>query len=81
MVFDKHSFFADDIENLQKLIDDDSLEIKIGEIINKDITQDYIRRNLLNINLKKNLKLLGILEMGMGTVMREIKKLTNQKIL
>ena len=81
MVFDKHSFFADDIQNLQKLIDDDNLELKIGEIINKDITQDYVRRNLLNINLKKKLKIAWDPGNGaMGTVMREIsEKLTNSE--
>ena len=81
MVFDKHSFFAEDIQNLQKLIDDDNLELKIGEIINKDITQDYVRRNLLNINLKKKLKIAWDPGNGaMGTVMREIsEKLTNSE--
>ena len=81
MVFDKHSFFAEDIQNLQKLIDDDNLELKIGEIINKDITQDYIRRNLLNINLKKKLKIAWDPGNGaMGTVMRDIsEKLTNSE--
>ena len=81
MVFDKHSFFADDIQNLQTLIDDDNLELKIGEIINKDITQDYVRRNLLNINLKKKLKIAWDPGNGaMGTVMREIsEKLTNSE--
>ena len=79
MVFDKHSFFAEDIQNLQKLIDDDSLELKIGEIINKDITQDYIRRNLLNINLRKKLKIAWDPGNGaMGKVIREItEKLIN----
>lgn len=81
MVFDKHSFFAEDIQNLQKLIDDDNLQLKIGEIINKDITQDYVRRNLLNINLKKKLKIAWDPGNGaMGTVMREIsEKLTNSE--
>ena len=81
MVFDKHSFFAEDIQNLQKLIDDDNLELKIGEIINKDISQDYVRRNLLNINLKKKLKIAWDPGNGaMGTVMREIsEKLTNSE--
>ena len=81
MVFDKHSFFAEDIQNLQKLIDDDNLELKIGEIINKDITQDYVRGNLLNINLKKKLKIAWDPGNGaMGTVMREIsEKLTNSE--
>ena len=81
MVFDKHSFFAEDIQNLQKLIDDDNLELKIGEIINKDITQDYVRRNLLNINLKKKLKIAWDPGNGaMGTVMRKIsEKLTNSE--
>lgn len=81
MVFDKHSFFAEDIQNLQKLIDDDNLELKIGEIINKDITQDYVRRNLLNINLEKKLKIAWDPGNGaMGTVMKDIsEKLTNSE--
>ena len=81
MVINKHSFFANDIQNLQKLIDNDSLELTKGEIINKDITQDYINRNLLNINLKKKLKIAWDPGNGaMGTVMREIsEKLTNSE--
>ena len=68
-------------EDYRKLIDHDDLELKIGEIINKDITQDYVRRNLLNINLKKKLKIAWDPGNGaMGTVMREIsEKLTNSE--
>ena len=47
MVFNKNSFFSEDIQNLQKLIEDDVLESEQGEIINTDIKQDYVNRNRL----------------------------------
>ena len=73
MVFNKHSFFSNDIQNLQKLINENVLEIKKGEIVNKDITQDYIKRILLNINLKKKLKIAWDPGNGaMGAVMQQI---------
>ena len=81
MVFDKHSFFSDDIQSLQQLINDNALEFKEGEIINKDITEDYISRNLLNINLKNRLKIAWDPGNGaMGTVMKQItEKLGNSE--
>ena len=81
MVFDKHSFFSDDIQSLQQLINDNTLEFKEGEIINKDITEDYINRTLLNINLKNRLKIAWDPGNGaMGTVMKQItEKLGNSE--
>ncbi len=81
MVFDKHSFFSDDIQSLQQLINDNALEFKEGEIINKDITENYIKRNLLNINLKNRLKIAWDPGNGaMGTVMKQItEKLGNSE--
>ena len=81
MVFDKHSFFSDDIQGLQQLINNNALEFKEGEIINKDITEDYIKRNLLNINLKNRLKIAWDPGNGaMGTVMKQItEKLGNSE--
>ena len=81
MVFNKRSFFSDDIQNLQDLIKDDILKLKQGEIINKNIIKDYINRNLLNINLKKKLKIAWDPGNGaMGAVMQDIiKKLDNSE--
>ena len=42
MVFNKHSFFAEDIQSLQKLLDNIKLELAEGHIINQDITAEYI---------------------------------------
>jgi phosphomannomutase len=81
MVFNKHSFFAQDIQSLQKLIDDKKLELLEGQIINQDITQEYIDRDLLNINLKRKLKIAWDPGNGaMGKVNREItEKLANSE--
>ena len=79
MVFNKHSFFAEDIQSLQSLIRDNKLKLLEGKIIHQDITQDYISRNLLNISLKRKLKIAWDPGNGaMGKVIREItEKLIN----
>jgi len=79
MVFNKHSFFADDIQNLQTLIDNNKLELFEGQIINQNITQNYIDRVLLNNTLKRKIKIAWDSGNGaMGKVIREITdKLSN----
>ena len=81
MVFNKQSFFAENIQNLQKLIDEVKLEFSEGQIINQDITQDYIDRDLININLKRKLKIAWDPGNGaMGKVTRKItEKLSNSE--
>ncbi|MDC6448085.1 phosphomannomutase/phosphoglucomutase [Alphaproteobacteria bacterium] len=81
MVLNKHSFFAEDIQSLQKLIHENKLELLEGEIYEKDITKEYIARNLLNINLNRELKIAWDPGNGaMGKVIREITdKLSNSK--
>ncbi len=81
MVLNKHSFFAEDIQSLQKLIEDNKLGLSEGQIVNQDITQEYIERDLLNIKLKRKLKIAWDLGNGaMGKVAREITdKLTNSE--
>ena len=81
MVLNKHSFFAEDIQSLQKLIEDNKLELSEGQIVNQDITQEYIERDLLNIKLKRKIKIAWDLGNGaMGKVAREITdKLTNSE--
>ena len=81
MVFNKHSFFANDIQSLQKLIDNNKLELFEGHIIKKNIIQNYIDRNLSNINLTKELKIAWDIGNGaMGTVIKKMtEKLSNSK--
>ena len=81
MVFNKHSFFAEEIQSLQNLINNKKLELSSGQIVNKDITQEYIDRNLLNINLKRKLKIAWDPGNGaMGKVTRKItEKLTGSE--
>jgi len=72
MVFNKHSFYAEDIQSLQQLIDENKLELHKGNIIYQDITQDYVERDLLNIDLKRKLKIAWDPGNGaMGKVIRE----------
>jgi Phosphomannomutase len=81
MVFNKSSFFSENIQNLQKLIDDNKLELLEGQIINKDIIHEYIKRNLLNISLKRKMKIAWDPGNGaMGKVTRAItEKLYNSE--
>ncbi|MDC0194928.1 phosphomannomutase/phosphoglucomutase [Alphaproteobacteria bacterium] len=81
MVFNKNSFFAEDIQSLQKIIDDNVLKLINGQIINQDITKDYIDRVLLNININRELKIAWDPGNGaMGKVIRQIvNKLSNTK--
>ena len=76
MVFNKHSFFAQDIQKLQNLIDDNKLSYYKGEIINKDINQEYIDRILLNIYLNRKLKIAW--DPGNGAMGTVIRKITNK---
>ena len=55
MVLNKHSFYAEDIQSLQKLVDQNDLKLIEGEIINQDIKKDYNERLLQNINLNKKI--------------------------
>ena len=81
MVLNKHSFFAEDIQSLQNLLDENKLELLNGQIINQDITKDYIKRNLSNISLDRELKIAWDPGNGaMGKVVRAITdKLSNSK--
>ncbi|MDC0233163.1 phosphomannomutase/phosphoglucomutase [Pelagibacteraceae bacterium] len=81
MVFNKSSFFAENIQSLQKLIDDNKLELLVGQITNQDINSEYIKRNLLNISLKRKLKIAWDPGNGaMGKVTRAItEKLYNSE--
>ena len=57
MVLNQHSFFAENIQLLQKLVNDPKLSIKEGSYKEIDLKNDYSNRNLQNIFLKKKLKI------------------------
>ena len=57
MVLNCHSYFAENIQKLQDLVDDPKLSTKDGSYKGIDIKEDYVKRNLQNIILKKKLKI------------------------
>ena len=70
MVLDKHSFFAENIQMLQNLVDDPRLSINEGTYKEVDLKNEYIKRNLQNITLNKKLKIGWDIGNGaMGAVM------------
>ena len=79
MVLNKHSFFADEIQNLQSLINLNNFHLNKGKLIDVNIMDEYISRNLLNIKLSKKIKIVWDTANGaMGTVIEEFtKKLSN----
>lgn len=70
MVLNQHSFFAENIQLLQNLVDDSMLLINEGSYKEINIKVDYVKRNLQNITLKKKLKICWDIANGaMGAVM------------
>ncbi len=57
LVLDKHSFYADEIQNLQKLVMLSKISIEKGLYKKIDIKKDYLNRNVLNIFIKNNMKI------------------------
>ena len=76
MVLNKHSFFAEDIQSLQKLLDENKLDLFEGEIFKQDITKEYIDRSLLNIKLNRGLKVAW--DPGNGAMGKVIREITNK---
>jgi len=76
MVFNKHSFYADEIQNLQSIIKNEKLKIEKGEIIKHSITNEYVKRDLQNININNNLKIAW--DIGNGAMGLVIKEITSQ---
>ena len=76
MVLDKHSFFADDIQNLQSLIESNIISEKKGEFLKVDISSEYVNRNLQNIHLSKKMKIAW--DIGNGSVGSVIDMFTRQ---
>ena len=73
MVLNKHSFFSEEIKNLQSIIDKDELKIIQGRIINKNIIDNYILRNIKNIIINKPMKIAWDTANGaMGVVINQV---------
>ena len=79
MVLNKNSFYADNIQKLQSLINNNNLIKSKGKIFDIDIKKDYVNRNLKNIVLNKNLKIAWDIGNGsMGCVIDQfIEKIDN----
>ena len=75
MVLNKHSFFAGEIQNLQFLTNLKNIKKGEGQLIEIDIKNEYINRNLKNINLNKKIKIAWDTANGaMGIVIDQITK-------
>ena len=57
MVLNQHSFFAENIQSLQNLVNDSKLLSNEGSYKEINIKNEYVKRNLQNIVLKKKLKI------------------------
>ena len=66
MVFDKHSFFSENIQLLQNLLSETNLSEGEGILEEIDIIEGYVKRNLQNINFNKKLKVAW--DIGNGAV-------------
>jgi phosphomannomutase len=76
MVLNKHSFFADEIQNLQLLTTLKNISTGQGTLNNIDIRNEYVKNNLKNIKFNKKMKIAWDIANGsMGTV---IDSFTNQ---
>jgi len=76
MVLNKHSFFADEIQNLQSLTTLKNILTGHGKLNNFDIRKEYVKNNLKNIKFNKRMKIAWDIANGsMGTV---IDSFTNQ---
>ncbi len=76
MVLNKHSFFADEIQNLQSLTTLKNILTGQGKLNNFDIRKEYVKNNLKNIKFNKRMKIAWDIANGsMGAV---IDSFTNQ---
>ena len=78
MVLNKHSFFSDEIKNLQTLINQNEITSNQGSIHKKSIVQKYISRILHNININKHIKVAW--DTGNGAMGSVINQITSQLI-
>jgi len=76
MVFNKHSFYADEIQNLQSIIKNEKLTIEEGSVTKHNIINEYVIRDLQNININNKLKIAW--DIGNGAMGIAIKEITSQ---
>ena len=76
MVFNKNSFYADEIQNLQSIMQNEKLNIEEGSFIQHNITNEYVKRDLQNININNKLKIAW--DTGNGAMGLIIKEITSQ---
>ena len=72
MVLHQHSFFANKIQELQKLTSSSELSQRKGTLKSINISNEYVKRNIQNINLSKKLKVAW--DIGNGVVGEVIEK-------
>ncbi len=73
MVVNKHSFFSENIQNFQSIVQNIKLEKKIGLIEKINIIDAYIDRVLKNIFIKKKLKISWDIGNGaMGVIIHKL---------
>jgi len=75
MVLDKKSFYSDNIQKLQTLVESKEILRGCGEYQEINIKEDYVRRNLQNIKFKKKLKVAW--DLGNGAIGAVIEKFEN----
>ena len=73
MVFNKNSFYAHEIQNLQSIVKNEKLNIEEGKVTKHNIINEYVTRDLQNININNNLKIAWDIGNGaMGLVINEV---------
>ncbi len=79
MVLNNNSFFSENIQNFQSIIENDELKKHSGKITNVNIIDAYVKRILKNIFIKKKLKISWDIGNGaMGVIINQlISKLEN----
>ena len=78
MVLDHNSFFAENIQMLQDLVNDPKVVIKEGSYREIDLKKEYVNRNLQNIILNKKLKIAW--DTGNGAMGAVMDLLTSQLV-
>jgi len=76
MVLNKNSFYADEIQNLQSIIQNEKLNTEEGSITEHNIINEYVNRDLQNININNKLKIAW--DIGNGAMGLVIKEITSQ---
>ena len=73
MVFNKNSFYSNEIQNLQSIIENEKLNIEEGSVTEHNIINEYVKRDLKNININSQLKIAWDIGNGaMGLIINEI---------